>query len=148
MTTGTTFHFTETTATSQNCASILVTPLMCTSGGVIIENGRGEILLQRRRDNNRWCIIGGAMEIGESIIETAVHEAREESGLIVTDLELFGIYTGMDRFITYPNGDICYVTSIAFKTKSYTGKIVNQATEAVEHRFFQLRQYSRRDKLL
>lgn len=112
------------------------TPIMGTAGGVIIENDRNEILLQKRRDNNCWGIIGGAMEIGESIQETVMREAYEEAGIKVCNLELFGIYTGKDRFITYPNGDICYVTSIVFKTKVYEGKIINQESEVVEHRFF------------
>ncbi len=112
-------------------------PIMCTAGGIIIENDRNEILLQKRRDNNCWGIIGGAMEIGESIYETVVREAQEEAGIIVRSMELFGIYTGEDRFITYPNGDICYVTSIVFKTKQYEGEIINQKSEVLEHRFFE-----------
>lgn len=111
-------------------------PIMCTAGGVIIENDKNEILLQKRRDNSCWGIIGGAMEIGESIQETVMREAYEEAGIMVYDLELFGIYTGEDRFITYPNGDICYVTSIVFKTKVYEGEIINQESEVLEHRFF------------
>lgn len=111
-------------------------PIMCTAGGIIIENDRNEILLQKRKDNNCWGIIGGAMEIGESIHETVVREAQEEAGIRVQSLELFGIYTGEDRFITYPNGDICYVTSIVFKTKYYEGEIVDQVSEVLEHRFF------------
>ena len=67
-------------------------PIMCTAGGVIIENDKNEILLQKRRDNNCWGIVGGAMEIGESIQETVMREAYEEAGIKVYDLELFGIY--------------------------------------------------------
>ena len=51
-------------------------------------------------------------------------------------MTLFGIYTGKDRFITYPNGDICYVTSIVFKASHYEGEIKNQESEVLEHRFF------------
>lgn len=49
---------------------------------------------------------------------------------------LFYDYTGKDRLITYPNGDICYVTSIVFKTNIYEGEINNQESEVLEHRFF------------
>ena len=44
-------------------------PLMVISCGVIIENDQGEILLQKRRDNGLWALIGGSMEIGEKFIE-------------------------------------------------------------------------------
>ena len=36
-------------------------PIMSCSCGVIIENAEGEILLQKRRDNGSWALIGGAM---------------------------------------------------------------------------------------
>ncbi len=42
---------------------------MTTGCGVIIENEKGEILLQKRRDNGCWGLPGGAMEIGEKILE-------------------------------------------------------------------------------
>lgn len=111
-------------------------PLIVTACGIIIENNRGEILLQKRRDNGRWCILGGSMEIGEKFAETARREVYEEAGIEVGELELFGIYSGEDRIITYPNGDICCVTSIVFKARVYSGEIQNSTDEAAEHRFF------------
>ena len=111
-------------------------PLMVTACGVIIENNRGEILLQKRQDNGRWCILGGSMELGEKFTEAARREVYEEAGIEVGELELFGIYSGEDRIITYPNGDICCVTSIMFKARVYSGEIQNNTDEAVMHRFF------------
>ncbi len=111
-------------------------PLRTTGCGVIIENDKGEILLQKRRDNGLWAIIGGSMEIGEKFIETVKREAFEEAGIEIKELTLFGIYSGEDRIITYPNGDICCGTSIIFKTTAYSGEIQNNTEEALEHRFF------------
>lgn len=109
-------------------------PLMVTSCGVIIENEKGEILLQKRRDNNYWCIPGGYMEIGEKFIETAQREVLEETGLEIDEPELFGIYSGEDRVIQYPNGDICIGTGIVFKTSVHD--VVIHDEEALEHKFF------------
>lgn len=111
-------------------------PLMVTSCGVIIENEKGEILLQKRRDNGSWALLGGSMEIGEKFIEVAKREVFEEAGIEIEELSLFGIYSGEDGIITYPNGDICYGTGIIFKTTVYSGKIQNNTEEALEHRFF------------
>lgn len=111
-------------------------PLMGTGCGVIIENGKGEILLQKRRDNGCWSLIGGAMEIGEKFTEAARREVYEEAGIEIGELELFGIYSGERGIITYPNGDVCCVTSIVFKTTVYSGKIQNDTEEAMEHKFF------------
>ena len=111
-------------------------PLMVVSCGVIIENDKGQILLQKRRDNGFWALIGGAMEIGEKSIEVVKREAFEEAGIEIGELTLFGIYSGEDGIITYPNGDICYCTGIIFKTTAYSGEIQNNTEEALEHRFF------------
>lgn len=111
-------------------------PLMGTSCGVIIENDKGEILLQKRRDNSCWAILGGSMEIGEKFTEAARREVFEEAGIKIGKLELFGIYSGEDRIIIYPNGDICYGVGVVFKTTVYSGIILNDTDEALEHRFF------------
>lgn len=111
-------------------------PLMVTGCGVIIENDKGEILLQKRRDNGCWALLGGGMEIGEKFIETAKREVYEEAGIEIDELTLFGIYSGETGIVTYPNGDICCVTGIVFKTTVYSGEIQNNTEEALEHRFF------------
>ena len=41
-----------------------------------------------------WGIPGGIMEPGEIFLETAVQETFEETGLIVDQLQLFGLYSG------------------------------------------------------
>lgn len=111
-------------------------PLMTTACGVIIENSKGEILLQQRKDNKKWGIPGGAMEIGEKYVDTAKREVFEEVGIKIENLHLFGIYSGEDRIIVYPNNDICCVTSIVFKTNEYKGEILQETDETLKHIFF------------
>ncbi len=76
--------------------------------GVLVENEKGEVLLQKRSDTGEWCVPGGALEPGETYIEAAVRELSEEVGIKVSDLKLFGLYSGEDREIHYPNGDVVY----------------------------------------
>jgi 8-oxo-dGTP pyrophosphatase MutT (NUDIX family) len=111
-------------------------PLITIGVGVIIENDRGEILLQQRKDNGKWGIIGGGMELGESFEDTIRREAREEAGIELGPLSLYTVINGPDRFIKYPNGDIVYSTSIVYKTNTFYGEIVSDPDEAYEHRFF------------
>ncbi|WP_102400723.1 NUDIX hydrolase [Haloimpatiens massiliensis] len=111
-------------------------PLMTTACGVIIENSKGEILLQQRKDNKKWGIPGGAMEIGEKYIDVAKREVFEEVGIEIENLCLLGIYSGEDRIIVYPNNDICCVTSIVFKTTEYKGEILQETDETLRHIFF------------
>ena len=43
----------------------------------------GKVLLAKREDFEVWCLPGGMVDVGESLGETAVREAREETGLEV-----------------------------------------------------------------
>lgn len=111
-------------------------PIISIGVGVVIENKKGEILLQKRKDNEKWAIIGGGMEIGESFEDTIRREAKEEAGIELGELTLMAICNGQDRFISYPNGDIVYSSSIVFKTNIYYGNIVSNPEEVIEHKFF------------
>jgi 8-oxo-dGTP diphosphatase len=60
-------------------------------GAVVLREalGRTEVLLIRRRSEpmaGGWSLPGGAIELGESIREACVREAREETGLTVQPL--------------------------------------------------------------
>ena len=110
--------------------------VMTVGCGVLIENEKGEVLLQKRSDTGDWCVPGGALEPGETYIEAATRELSEEVGIKVSDLKLFGLYSGGDREIHYPNGDVVYSLSVIFITRSFTGKISDSDSEVLEHRFF------------
>lgn len=110
--------------------------VMTVGCGVLIENEKGEVLLQKRSDTGEWCVPGGALEPGETYIEAATRELSEEVGINVSDLKLFGLYSGDDREIHYPNGDVVYSLSVIFITKSFTGEISNSDSEVLDHRFF------------
>jgi 8-oxo-dGTP pyrophosphatase MutT (NUDIX family) len=70
----------------------------------IVFNARGEVLLIRRSDNGRWCLPGGHVDYGETVAQTAVREAYEETGVRVEVERLSGVYSkpyeaveGLDR---------------------------------------------------
>lgn len=52
-----------------------------------------QVLLTLRSDLPVWCLPGGAIETGESLLQAAVREAKEESGVEVTILRIVGIYS-------------------------------------------------------
>jgi 8-oxo-dGTP pyrophosphatase MutT (NUDIX family) len=104
--------------------------------GAIIEDERGRILLQHRKDKNNWGIPGGIMEIGETVVETVTREVYEETGLDISDLELYGIYSGKRGIVEYKNGDRVYSVQIILRTTHYEGELKQEANESYEHRFF------------
>ena len=71
--------------------------------GGILANQDGKVLLQLRGDKKTWAIPGGAMELGESSLDTAVREFYEETGIEVQVKRLLNVYTNFDE--VYPNGD-------------------------------------------
>lgn len=68
-----------------------VTPKV--GSGAAVFDAEGRILLMLRRDNRRWCMPCGLVEVGETPEQCAVREAKEETGLEVRPLELVGVFT-------------------------------------------------------
>lgn len=68
------------------------------AAGVLLHGPRGVLLVRRRYPpaEGAWCLPAGFMEYGESPERCAVRETREETGLDVRLLSLFGVYAGMD----------------------------------------------------
>jgi 8-oxo-dGTP diphosphatase len=68
---------------------------------IIIELGdrphRPIILIQRRNPPLGWAIPGGFVDYGESVEAAAKREAEEETGLRVTLLQQFYVYSQPDR---------------------------------------------------
>ena len=63
------------------------------SVNVVVTNDDGQILLIKRSDNDNWAIPGGAIDLGESMVQAAVRETLEETGVTCEVTGLVGIYT-------------------------------------------------------
>jgi ADP-ribose pyrophosphatase YjhB (NUDIX family) len=59
----------------------------------IVLNDQGEVLLIKRSDNGRWCLPGGHVDYGETIQQTAIREAYEETGVRIKVKRLSGVYS-------------------------------------------------------
>jgi ADP-ribose pyrophosphatase len=111
-------------------------PLILVGSAVIIRNAEGAVLLQKRRyPVNCWGIPGGLMELRESPEETAIREVREETGLTLSGLELFGVYSSSGRLSTAGNGDQYYPLTIAYVTSQYEGTLHVDPEESVDFEF-------------
>jgi 8-oxo-dGTP pyrophosphatase MutT (NUDIX family) len=113
-------------------------PIIMVGAGIVITDDKNRILLQRRKDNNTWSLIGGAMEPGETFEETAKREAKEEAGISLNKLELIKIFSGKEMYHKYPNGDEVFNVAGIFFVKDYSGEIVVNDHESHEHKFFDL----------
>ncbi len=64
---------------------------------VIIRYQGGIVLIERKNEPAGWAIPGGFVELGESVEQAAVREAREETSLDVVLTELFHVYSKPGR---------------------------------------------------
>ncbi len=106
--------------------------------GAFVVNEKGEILLERRRDNGMWGLPGGAVLPGETLRETAIREIREETGLDVEITGFLGMYSDpLDgRIVCYPdNGDLAHIIDAIFTAVVVSGEL-RPSEESYEVRFF------------
>lgn len=92
----------------------------------IIEDGK--ILLTLRSDFEVWCLPGGHTDEGESVAETAVREALEETGLEVELTRYVGVYSRI-------GGDTTMHLHV-FAAKPVGGTPQPQIDEVLEMRYF------------
>lgn len=111
-------------------------PIIMCGANVIILDDVGRILLHHRVDNDTWGLPGGAMEIGESLEETAIREANEEVGLNCRNLKIFNVYSGEKLYYKYPDGNEVYNVTATYICKDYSGQIVVDEAEGKEAKFF------------
>lgn len=77
-----------------------------------IFNEKGEILLQKRKDVNQWCIISGHVEFGETIEQAMLREIEEETNSTAALIRFIGVYSSpASQTYNYPDRTIQYVTS-------------------------------------
>ena len=109
--------------------------------GIILHSDR-KILLEKRSDCLQWGLIGGSIEIGEEVEETAVRECLEETSLIIKkrDLNFQGIYSDckQNRIIQYP--DSCFhAIDIIYTCKTDESKIIIKSEESLEISYFEFK---------
>ena len=113
-------------------------PLIVAGAAVLICDSENRLLLHHRKDNQQWGLIGGSMEIGESLSETARREALEESGLTLNELNWFDLFSGPELIYELPHGDIVVNVTAVYTSRKYTGKLKPDKSEGYKVRFFKL----------
>lgn len=113
-------------------------PLLICGAGIIVLDDHNRVLMQLRKDNNCWGFPGGIIELGEKVEDAAIREVFEETGLMVSDLKLFGIFSGSELHYTYPNGDEVYIIDILFISNNFNGNIKIQGSECNDVKFFDI----------
>ena len=101
----------------------------------IVAEADGRILLQRRIDSANWALPGGAMDIGETLAESAIREVREETGFDVRIDRIVGIYSDPGHVFAYDDGEIRQEFSVCVAC-TITGGSLSISSESTDVRFF------------
>jgi len=102
-------------------------------GGIVLDGGN--VLLVRRGRNplkGLWSIPGGAVEIGESLMEAVAREVREECGLEVRVLELVEVF---ERILRDDRGRVEYHYVLMDYRCERTGGELQAGDDAAEARW-------------
>lgn len=85
---------------------------------VIICNNDG-ILFEKRSDSNLWSLIGGGLKINEDLVDCAIRETFEETGIKIDRIKLnfYKIYDNPNRIASYPDGNVLRIITVAYTCK-------------------------------
>ena len=64
---------------------------------IIIEVENGIVLIERKNEPYGWALPGGCVDIGETCVDAAIREAKEETCLDISDVWLAFVYDAPDR---------------------------------------------------
>jgi 8-oxo-dGTP pyrophosphatase MutT (NUDIX family) len=112
-------------------------PLIMVGAAVLVLDSQKRLLLLRRSDNHCWGIPGGAMEPGESLEDTARRETLEESGLVIGELSLYGVFSGPELYYRYPDGAEVYNVTAVYTPSDVRGEL-RLDVEHIEAGYFDL----------
>ncbi|MHA6623899.1 NUDIX hydrolase [Pseudonocardia sichuanensis] len=96
---------------------------------VAVRDDSGRLLLIHKMDNDRWALPGGGHDPGESIVQTAVREVHEETGLRVRVTGLVGTYTDPRHVMKYDDGEVRQQFSLCFRADLVGDSTTPQADE-------------------
>jgi ADP-ribose pyrophosphatase YjhB (NUDIX family) len=99
---------------------------------VALFDASGNILLLRRKDNEKWTMPGGTLDHGESLTDCAVREVNEETGLKIRIAGLIGTYSDPNILIAYSDGEVRQEFTLVYAAEIESGdlKIDEESKEA------------------
>ncbi|GIP31681.1 NUDIX domain-containing protein [Paenibacillus sp. J2TS4] len=102
----------------------------------IVMDEEGGILLVQRKDNNKWVMPAGSMELNESVFDGLKREVWEETGLKVQEAELIAIYSDPNKYSYESWGFEYQMLSFVFYVTQWAGTLESATEETIDARFF------------
>lgn len=107
-------------------------------GATILIHYDGKVLLESRKDSDRWAFIGGGLLLDETLLECAKRETFEETGILLADenITLCKLYDDPSIIISYPDGNIIRNMMAVYETTLKEKPKLVCSEESRELRFF------------
>jgi ADP-ribose pyrophosphatase YjhB (NUDIX family) len=102
----------------------------------VIRDERGRYLLIKRTDSGVWSFPAGGMEIGESLVDCAIRETYEETGLKAATAAPFALYSGPEYTYTNTFDHTYQHVILACLLSDVSGELTPDPEEAVDAGFF------------
>jgi ADP-ribose pyrophosphatase YjhB (NUDIX family) len=112
----------------------LITPAV----RAVIYDQHGHVLLIQRKDNQRWGLPAGSLELNESVSDCLRREVQEETGLIVISATPVAIYSEPRFAFTNAFGGEHQMCALVFRVDRWEGTLVRHTDETIDARFFRL----------
>ena len=107
----------------------------------LIRNEQGQVLFIRRRDNGKWGIPAGAIELRETVFEALLREVKEETGLDVISATLVAVYSGEKVAFTSAYGYEYQGLVFALRVDEWGGDLVTETDETTDAQFLDEREH-------
>ena len=95
----------------------------------------GRALFIRRRDNGKWGMPAGGIELREMVFEALQREVEEETGLHVVSATLIAVYSGDNFTFKSAYGDEHQGLTFAFRVDEWSGDLVKETDETTDAQF-------------
>jgi 8-oxo-dGTP pyrophosphatase MutT (NUDIX family) len=104
---------------------------------MLVFDEQNRVLLVRQQDDELWSIPGGTIDPFQTLIDVAVREMREQTGLYVQPFRIIGAYGGDETFYQKDSqgNQVIYVT-IVLEAKIIGGALKPNVTKIIELRYF------------
>lgn len=109
---------------------------MLSVGATIVVLKENKILLNLRNDTKTWGIPGGAIELGETLEQTAARELKEETNLTADGFTFLHLFSGNDFYFKYPNGDELYSVVALYLARDVKGLMMINDGESDNLKYF------------
>ncbi|MDR7855028.1 NUDIX domain-containing protein [Tissierella sp.] len=109
-------------------------------GACVIIRYNGKVLLEKRTDSNRWALIGGGLNIDESLEKCIVREIKEETGLEIQEQSLcfLKVYSDPTRIAEYPDGNILRIITAVYQIEISNKHELICSEESKQLKYFSL----------